>query len=68
MRTRPGTRLGVQAIDGSTLLEIRMTVLPRIPALPHTRPPFDALTIAALEHVVLDSRFARHCVATQRDT
>jgi cytochrome b561 len=46
VRTRPGTKLGVQAINGSTLLEIRMTVLPRIPALPHTRPPFDALTIA----------------------
>jgi superoxide oxidase len=46
VRACPGTQLGVRAINGSILLEIPMTVLPRNPALPHTRPPFDALTIA----------------------
>ena len=46
MRASPGSMLGAQAIHHSTLLETRMTVLPRISALPHTRPPFDALTIA----------------------
>jgi cytochrome b561 len=46
VRACTGTKLGVQANNGWILLEISMTVLPRSPALPPTRAPFDALTIA----------------------